>query len=112
MHAELQVSVSAAAVALIAAPCVQVTLQTWFFLSYLMDALAIAANGLVADGLGRGDSAAARRAAMRCIAYAGLTAAAVGVPLAILPHGAAAIFTSSSCELHPSAGPRQHFRSR
>lgn len=73
----------------------QVTLQTWFFLSYLMDALAIAANGLVADGLGRGDSAAARRAAVRCLGYGGLTAAAVAAPLAIWPHGAAAIFTTS-----------------
>eukprot|EP00892_Ulva_mutabilis_P004326 jgi/Ulvmu1/2265/UM013_0112.1 len=82
----------------------QVTLQTWFFLSYLLDALAIAANGLVADGLGRSDGAAARRAALRCLGYAGITAAVVAAPLALAPHGAAAIFTTSK-EVQDAAAP-------
>jgi hypothetical protein len=49
----------------------QVSLQCWFFLSYLLDAAAVAASGLVAERLGRGRPAAARRAVLglcrRCV---------------------------------------------
>jgi hypothetical protein len=75
----------------------QVTLQTWFFLSYLMDSLAIAANGLVADSLGRGDIATARGAALRCLLYGGGVSVALLAVLGTFPQGVSAIFTDSRC---------------
>jgi hypothetical protein len=75
----------------------QVTLQSWFFLSYLMDSLAFAANGLVADNLGRGDMAAARAAALRCLLYgSGVSVVLLGT-LGTFPHAVAAIFTDLRC---------------
>jgi Na+-driven multidrug efflux pump len=75
----------------------QVTLQTWFFLSYLMDSLAIAANGLVADGLGRGQVSTARAAALRCSLYGGGVSLALLALLGAFPQGVSAIFTDSRC---------------
>ena len=73
------------------------TLQTWFFLSYLMDSLAIAANGLVADNLGRGDMPTARAAALRCLLYGSGVSLALLAALASYPQGVSAIFTDSRC---------------
>lgn len=82
----------------------QVTLQTWFFLSYLMDSLAIAANGLVADGIGRGDMAAARAVALRCLKYGGGVSMMLLGSLATFPQAVAAIFTDSRYPLFLHSG--------
>lgn len=58
----------------------QVLVQTWLLLAMTVDALAIAAQAMVADELGRGDPAAAGSVAAR-LAWWGL---AVGVGLALL----------------------------
>lgn len=60
-----------------------------------MDSLAIAANGLVADNLGRADMKTARAVALRCLMYAQLVAAVDLSLLAAFPHTVSAIFTSS-----------------
>jgi Na+-driven multidrug efflux pump len=73
----------------------QIALQTFFFLSYLMDALAVTGNGLVADGLGRGDVGRARAAAERCVAYGGVVAAVLAIVIGLAPGGVAAVFTDS-----------------
>lgn len=62
-----------------------------------MDSLAIAANGLVADNLGRGDMATARAAALRCLLYgSGVSVVLLGV-LGAKPQAVSAIFTDSRC---------------
>jgi MatE len=75
----------------------QVSLQCWFFLSYLLDAAAVAASGLVAERLGRGRPAAARRAARRCWAYAAAVSVVCGAVIGLAPGSVAAIFTDSRC---------------
>ena len=76
---------------------VQVTLQTWFFLSYLQDALAVAANGLVADSLGRDDVARAVSVTNRCVGYGGVISLALFVLLFAAPGAVAALFSDSRC---------------
>jgi len=54
----------------------QVSIQAWMLLSFTFDSVAVAAQGLVSDSLGRGDRGAARAVAGRCLAWgAGLGAA-------------------------------------
>ena len=76
------------------------TLQSFFFLSYLMDALATAANGLVADGLGRKDVQRARTVAERCVTFGGGIAAVLALVLGLAPGGVAGIFTDGQCALN------------
>lgn len=85
----------------------QITLQSWFFLAYLMDSLAIAANGLVADNLGRGDMAAARAAALRCLLYGSGASVVLLGSLATFPQAVAAIFTDSRCSANFFTSPMQ-----
>lgn len=58
----------------------QVVAQTWLLLALTVDALAIAAQAMIADGLGRGDRPAASEAAARLAGW-GLV---VGVGLGVL----------------------------
>lgn len=69
-----------------------------------MDSLAIAANGLVADGLGRGDPATARAAALRCLLYGGGVSAVLLGSLAAFPQGVSAIFTDTRCVIFMTDG--------
>jgi Na+-driven multidrug efflux pump len=78
----------------------QVVLQTWFFLSYFMDALAVAASGIVADSLGRSDVQRARAAAERCVAFGMATAAVLCLLLITQPAQVAVIFSDSQYVLH------------
>ena len=50
----------------------QVVSQIWFFLAMVIDALAIAAQALVADLIGRGDTAGARALSTRLLRWGGL----------------------------------------
>lgn len=73
------------------------TLQSFFFLSYLCDALATAANGIVADSLGRQDFSRAQEAAAKCLLYGAAVTAALALLLGLQPMGVAAIFTDQQC---------------
>lgn len=75
----------------------QVALQCYFLLSYLLDAAAVAASGLVADRLGQGERGEARRVAWRCWIYAAGAAALCAAVLGLAPHSVAAVFTDSLC---------------
>jgi Na+-driven multidrug efflux pump len=61
-----------------------------------MDSLAIAANGLVADSLGRGDVDRARQAAERCCGFGGAISIALFLLLGIAPMSVAMIFTDNT----------------
>lgn len=75
------------------------TLQTFFLLSYLMDSLATAANGLVADSLGRDDVRRARAAATRCLLFGGGVAIVLAAGLAAAPGSVAGVFTDNRCSI-------------
>jgi MatE len=73
----------------------QVALQCWFCLSYLLDASAVAASGLVADRLGRDAPEDARRAARRCWVYAAFVSVGCAAVLGFAPGSIAVVFTNS-----------------
>jgi hypothetical protein len=65
-----------------------------------MDALAVAASGIVADSLGRSDVQRARAAAKRSATFGMATAAILCIPLLMQPTLVAAIFSDNRCVLY------------
>jgi putative MATE family efflux protein len=72
----------------------QVAFQTWMLLVLMMDAAAIAAQTMVGERLGAGDTAAARRIGTRTIIWSVAVGVLGGLVLAIWRGDVAGIFTS------------------
>ena len=77
----------------------------WWVTLFALDALAVAAQSLVADALGAGDVFTARRAADRTLRWALAAGVAVGVGIAAAGPIVPALFTSDSNTAAAAEGP-------
>lgn len=83
----------------------QICIQVWWVTLFALDALAVAAQSLVADALGAGDVFTARRAADRTLRWALAAGVAVGVGIAAAGPIVPALFTSDSNTAAAAEGP-------
>ena len=83
----------------------QICIQVWWVTLFALDALAVAAQSLVADALGAGDVFTARRAADRTLRWALAAGVAVGVGIAAAGPIVPALFTSDPDTAAAAEGP-------
>ena len=83
----------------------QICIQVWWVTLFALDALAVAAQSLVADALGAGDVFTARRAADRTLRWALAAGVAVGVGIAAAGPIVPALFTSDPDIAAAAEGP-------
>ena len=83
----------------------QICIQVWWVTLFALDALAVAAQSLVADALGAGDVFTARRAADRTLRWALAAGVGVGVGIAAAGPIVPALFTSDSNTAAAAEGP-------
>lgn len=72
----------------------QVALQVWMFLAFVLDALAIAAQALVANLLGADDVPTARSASRRMLAHGVIVSIPLGVATVVTASWTASLFTT------------------
>jgi putative MATE family efflux protein len=77
----------------------QVVLQLWFFMSLVLDAVAIAAQSLVGAALGAGDAPRARALARQCARYGLVLGSAFGLLFAALAGVLPRVFTTDPAVL-------------
>ena len=82
----------------------QICVQVWWVTLFALDALAVAAQSLVASSLGAGDVARAREAADRCLRWALATGTAVGVGVYAAGPALPGVFTDDP-SLESTRGP-------
>ena len=83
----------------------QICIQVWWVTLFALDALAVAAQSLVADALGAGDVFTARRAADRTLRWALAAGVAVGVGIAAAGPIVPTLFTSDPDIAAAAEGP-------
>lgn len=83
----------------------QICIQVWWVTLFALDALAVAAQSLVAAALGSGDVATARRAADRTLKWALAAGTAVGVGIAASGPLLPALFTTDAETAAAAEGP-------
>ncbi|KAK3281364.1 hypothetical protein CYMTET_10851 [Cymbomonas tetramitiformis] len=83
----------------------QICIQIFFFLSFTVDSLAVAAEGLVADALGRGDIQLARRTGNRLIWFGVLGGTGLLVMLLGLQESLSHLFTDDAPVIAAVAAP-------
>jgi len=99
------VRATAEAVGVGAAGAHQICIQVWWVTLFALDALAVAAQSLVAAALGAGDVAAARGAADRTLKWALAAGTAVGVGLYAAGPLVPAVFTNDAATAAAATGP-------
>ncbi|GMR01971.1 MAG: MATE family efflux transporter [Acidimicrobiia bacterium] len=72
----------------------QIALQTWLFMSFVLDSLAVAAMALIGSDFGSGDRIAAREVANRLLALGLVMGILLGVGLAVIEPFLAGIFAA------------------
>ena len=83
----------------------QICVQVWWVTLFALDALAVAAQSLVASSLGAGDVARAREAADRCLRWALATGTAVGVGIYAAGPALPGVFTDDPSIAESARGP-------
>ena len=83
----------------------QICVQVWWVTLFALDALAVAAQSLVASSLGAGDVARAREAADRCLRWALATGTAVGVGVYAAGPALPGVFTDDPSLAESARGP-------
>ena len=83
----------------------QICVQVWWVTLFALDALAVAAQSLVASSLGAGDVARARQAADRCLRWALATGTAVGVGIYAAGPALPGVFTDDPSLAESTRGP-------
>ena len=83
----------------------QICVQVWWVTLFALDALAVAAQSLVASSLGAGDVVSARQAADRCLRWALATGTAVGVGIYAAGPALPGVFTEDPSLIESTRGP-------
>ena len=83
----------------------QICVQVWWVTLFALDALAVAAQSLVASSLGANDVARARVAADRCLRWALATGTAVGVGVYAAGPALPGVFTDDAALAESTRGP-------
>lgn len=83
----------------------QICVQVWWVTLFALDALAVAAQSLVASSLGANDVARARTAADRCLRWALATGTAVGVGIYAAGPALPGVFTDDAALVESTRGP-------
>ena len=83
----------------------QICVQVWWVTLFALDALAVAAQSLVASSLGAGDVTRAREAADRCLRWALATGTAVGVGIYAAGPALPGVFTDDPSLAESARGP-------
>ena len=83
----------------------QICVQVWWVTLFALDALAVAAQSLVASSLGAGDVVSARQAADRCLRLALATGTAVGVGIYAAGPALPGVFTEDPSLIESTRGP-------
>ena len=83
----------------------QICVQVWWVTLFALDALAVAAQSLVASSLGAGDVVRARQAADRCLRWALATGTAVGVGIYAAGPALPGVFTEDPSLIESTRGP-------
>jgi len=84
----------------------QICVQVWWVTLFALDALAVAAQSLVASSLGAGDVVRARQAADRCLRWALATGTAVGVCIYAAGPALPGVFTEDPSLIESTRGPQ------